>query len=119
MTSSPPLEEAPQFHTQTLSPISPRPLHFPEPSKIPVLQNQMDPDFNNTANHTSQSTTNAIPISNEIQQQEEGLPVDETGSSDTYAEPDNDVEAENSVMEGADREDTNDDYAMSLEFGDD
>ena len=45
MSVSPPVE-APRFHGKTLSPESPRPLHIPEPSNIPVLQNQTDPIFN-------------------------------------------------------------------------
>ena len=50
MTPSPsPL--APEFRGKTLTPISPLPLHVPEPSNIPVLQKQMDPVFNTTAVH--------------------------------------------------------------------
>ena len=44
-------EEPPEFHTKTLSPLSPLPLYPPEPSKIPVLQNQTDPVFNMTSTY--------------------------------------------------------------------
>lgn len=38
---------------QLLSPVSPKPLHFPAPSNIPVLENQIDLDFNQTTTHMS------------------------------------------------------------------
>ncbi|KAL1964317.1 hypothetical protein VTN77DRAFT_7137 [Rasamsonia byssochlamydoides] len=50
MTPSPP-DEAIHIRGKTLTPESPRPLHIQEPSSIPVLQNQMDPVFNDTATH--------------------------------------------------------------------
>ncbi|KAJ5507889.1 hypothetical protein N7527_010032 [Penicillium freii] len=50
MTPSPP-DEALHFRGKTLTPESPRPLHIPEPSNIPVLENQMDPVFNDTSTY--------------------------------------------------------------------
>lgn len=50
MTPSPP-DEAIHFRGETLTPESPRPLHVPEPANIPVLQNQMDPVFNDTSTY--------------------------------------------------------------------
>lgn len=44
--TSPPLEAQRFGRSQT--PESPRPVHLPEPSTIPVLLNQMDPVFNDT-----------------------------------------------------------------------
>ena len=41
--SSPP--EGPEHRTDTLSPISPKPVHFPAPSNIALLETQMDPNF--------------------------------------------------------------------------
>ena len=38
-------------YRRSQTPESPRPLHLPEPSNIPVLQNQMDPVFNDTATY--------------------------------------------------------------------
>ncbi|CAG8242873.1 unnamed protein product [Penicillium nalgiovense] len=49
MTPSP--DEALHFRGKTLTPESPRPLHIPEPSNIPVLENQMDPVFNDTTTY--------------------------------------------------------------------
>ncbi|KAL6253288.1 nuclear polyadenylated RNA-binding protein 3 [Rhinocladiella similis] len=47
-TSPPP--EAQRFG-RSQTPESPRPVHIPEPSNIPVLLNQMDPVFNDTATY--------------------------------------------------------------------
>ncbi|KAL5002257.1 hypothetical protein BDV10DRAFT_191515 [Aspergillus recurvatus] len=44
-------DEALHFRGKTLTPESPRPLHVPEPTSIPVLQNQMDPVFNDTSTY--------------------------------------------------------------------
>ncbi|KAL8834174.1 MAG: hypothetical protein Q9170_003875 [Blastenia crenularia] len=45
--------DAQYFRGKTLTPESPVPLHIPEPSHIPVLQNQIDPVFNLMSTHTS------------------------------------------------------------------
>jgi hypothetical protein len=55
MTSNSP-DEAIHFRGKTLTPESPRPLHIPEPSNIPVLENQMDPVFNDTSTYDKPST---------------------------------------------------------------
>ncbi|KUL90539.1 hypothetical protein ZTR_00344 [Talaromyces verruculosus] len=55
MTSNSP-DEAIHFRGKTLTPESPRPLHIPEPSNIPVLENQMDPVFNDTSTYEKLST---------------------------------------------------------------
>lgn len=44
-------DEAPTFRGKTLTPESPRPLHIPEPSNIPLLQIQMEPSFQQTATY--------------------------------------------------------------------
>ncbi|KAJ5434533.1 Nucleotide-binding alpha-beta plait [Penicillium cf. griseofulvum] len=59
MTPSPP-DEALHFRGKTLTPESPRPLHIPEPSNIPVLENQMDPVFNDTSTY-ERSVYNQVP----------------------------------------------------------
>ncbi|KAJ5835152.1 hypothetical protein N7447_001178 [Penicillium robsamsonii] len=63
MTPSPP-DEALHFRGKTLTPESPRPLHIPEPSNIPVLENQMDPVFNNTSTY-ERSVYNQVPKTHE------------------------------------------------------
>ena len=50
MSHSPPAE-AQHYSENVLTPESPRPLHIPEPSNIPVLQNQIDPIFNLMSTH--------------------------------------------------------------------
>ena len=50
MTFSPPPEAA-HFRGNTLTPESPRPVHIPEPSNIPVLEKQIDPVFNLMSTH--------------------------------------------------------------------
>jgi len=45
MPSSPPAE-APEFRGKTLTPVSPKPLLFPTPANVPILEQQMDPNFN-------------------------------------------------------------------------
>lgn len=56
MTSSPP-SEAPRYRGKSLTPASPIPLHIPEPSNIPVLQNQIDPEFNQMSTHLDQHSS--------------------------------------------------------------
>jgi hypothetical protein len=56
MTPSPP-DEALHFRGKTLTPESPRPLHIPEPANIPVLENQMDPVFNDTSTYERSERT--------------------------------------------------------------
>lgn len=72
MTSSPP-PDAQYFRGKTLTPESPVPLHIPEPSHIPVLQNQIEPIFNLLSTHMSQSLnsnlsmdTEHFPVQNEF-----------------------------------------------------
>ncbi|KAL8681279.1 MAG: hypothetical protein Q9186_002590 [Xanthomendoza sp. 1 TL-2023] len=60
------LPHAQYFRGKTLTPESPAPLHIPEPSHIPVLQNQIDPVFNLTSTHIAQPPTSAVPMDPEI-----------------------------------------------------
>lgn len=45
MISSPP-EEAEHIRGQTLTPESPKPVHYPSPANVPILVEQMDPMYN-------------------------------------------------------------------------
>jgi hypothetical protein len=75
MTSPP--QEAQRFG-RSQTPESPRPVHIPEPANIPVLRNQMDPVFNDTATynipnvdqHFSFSDTDAAPTATGLQADE-------------------------------------------------
>lgn len=62
MTSQTP-DEALHFRGKTLTPESPRPLHISEPSNIPVLQNQMDPSYNDTSAFEGLSGVKAVTTS--------------------------------------------------------
>ena len=53
---SPPVEQ--QRFARTQTPESPRPVHVPEPTKIPVLLNQMDPSSNDLATYNIPSDQN-------------------------------------------------------------
>ncbi|CAL8577876.1 nuclear polyadenylated RNA-binding protein 3 [Xanthoria parietina] len=64
MTSSPP-PDAQYFRGKTLTPESPVPLHIPEPSHIPVLQNQIEPIFNLLSTHISQSLNSNLSMDTE------------------------------------------------------
>ena len=53
MGSAPPEEPHFQSEPSILSPASPKPIHFPTPTNIPVLENQMDVAYNQTEAHMS------------------------------------------------------------------
>ncbi|KAL9602984.1 MAG: hypothetical protein Q9219_001509 [cf. Caloplaca sp. 3 TL-2023] len=55
--------DAQYFRGKTLTPVSPVPLHVPEPSHIPVLQNQIDPVFNLMSTHIQPATIGSDMIS--------------------------------------------------------
>lgn len=50
--------EDPEYTSEPklLSPVSPKPLHYPVPENIPVLEKQIDQLFNQTATHMSEPT---------------------------------------------------------------
>ena len=53
--------------------MSPKPIHYPTPANIPILQNQIDPVFNQTATHmalpqTQQSQTATQPQASDVSQ---------------------------------------------------
>lgn len=117
MTSSPP-PEAPYYRGKTLTPESPRPVHMPEPSNIPVLQNQIDPIFNQMSTHMEPGTSSqgmAAPdphLQNGYSEAISTLPS-------TFNTVDNGM-SNGTTMGNANWSggDGNDDYAMSLDFDD-
>ncbi|KAI1608639.1 hypothetical protein EDD36DRAFT_447435 [Exophiala viscosa] len=62
MTDTNPPPEAQRFG-RSQTPESPRPVHLPEPSNIPVLLNQMDPVFNDTETYNIPHNQNFSPFS--------------------------------------------------------
>lgn len=64
-----PVEE-PELHTQSLSPVSPKPAHLPSPSNIPILEQQLDPSFNDQINESNPSFA---PQTKDSQMQVDGV----------------------------------------------
>ncbi len=117
MTSSPP-PEAPHYRGKTLTPESPRPVHLPEPSNIPVLQNQIDPVFNQMSTYTNSAITTQNTAATNL-----AIQIDNDDNNGLSQSSLNSVE--NGVDGGVPLGDTdwaagegNDDYAMSLDFDD-
>jgi nuclear polyadenylated RNA-binding protein 3 len=56
-------EEAPEYTSELniLSPVSPKPVHYPVPSNIPVLENQIDLVFNQTGTHMVEPPSQQLP----------------------------------------------------------
>jgi len=86
-------DEALHFRGKTLTPESPRPLHVAEPANIPVLQNQMDPVFNDTSTYEKpefaleggQHVPHAAPRSQPQQQQNGQPPLEEEEQQQQHA----------------------------------
>ncbi|RAL64735.1 hypothetical protein DID88_001766 [Monilinia fructigena] len=95
--------EAPEFHTKIQSPLSPLPVHIPNPSEIPVLRNQIDQTFNMTTTHEPSKASLVVP------ETIESSPSD-TRFSDAYDEKDEDTTGAK-----AEEEDGSDGYAMTFD----
>lgn len=65
---------------KVLSPVSPKPLHYPTPENIPILEKQIDQAFNQTSAHMAQSAS---------QQQQQGLPQPTGQMNKNTEEPNN------------------------------
>ncbi|KAL4888290.1 hypothetical protein BDV59DRAFT_196565 [Aspergillus ambiguus] len=91
MTPSPP-DEALHFRGKTLTPESPRPLHIAEPANIPVLQNQMDPVFNDTSTYEKSDSiehpSRAFPNDHAVEEDGHPRPIEGTGPSAWLNHPD-------------------------------
>ncbi|KAI9754085.1 MAG: hypothetical protein M4579_004868 [Chaenotheca gracillima] len=120
MTTVPSSEE-PEAFEKSLTPalVSPLPVHLPEPSNIPVLQNQMDPVFNDTATHLEPNQSISHPAAIPNNEQTSGEMPDEAKTSSVYGETADGVGNQIIPKEGQGEEDTTDDYAMSLDYDDD
>ncbi|EMR82214.1 putative rna-binding protein [Botrytis cinerea BcDW1] len=104
--------EPPEFHTKIQSPLSPLPVHFPNPSEIPVLRNQIDPTFNMTTTHEPSKAPLVAPeiIESSMVAEDIDSPLSDTRFSDAYDEKDEDATAAK-----AEEEDEGDDYAMTFD----
>lgn len=115
-------QEAPQFHTGTLSPASPVPIHRPEASNIPVLRNQIDPVFNMTSTHIDSDASQPPPVAaladstvdSISQASKEGSQSADSSFSDAYkAQPAEAAAAEED--KGDQGTEVSDDYAMTFD----
>lgn len=63
--------EAPEYTSEpkVLSPVSPKPVHYPVPANIPVLENQIDPVFNQTNTHMAEAASQQLPPPLHLDQQ--------------------------------------------------
>lgn len=50
-----------QIRGETLTPVSPKPIHYPSPSNIPFLGASVDPNFNDTVTETMQEQSEPLP----------------------------------------------------------
>jgi nuclear polyadenylated RNA-binding protein 3 len=111
--------EAPEFHTNTLSPLSPLPVHPPEPSKIPVLRNQIDPVFNMTSTHLDSDPPNPAVVAptdpNPVSAKPSASPSSDSNFSDAYKEQPEEMQADKKDTEVVQGSDGSDDYAMTFD----
>ncbi|KAF7505984.1 hypothetical protein GJ744_012331 [Endocarpon pusillum] len=89
-------------YRRSQTPESPRPLHLPEPSNIPVLQNQMDPVFNDTTTYDIALDTSASKPSDLNQEDHvvQEIPLDmihAPAQLDGYAEGQDHANVQNSA----------------------
>lgn len=111
------MTEPPEFHSNIKSPVSPTPLHPPEPSNIPVLQNQIDPVFNMTSTHidspqpavTGPAGPSADPVASPVVVDS---PADSSFSDAYKEEGDGKGKGQDT---SADQDDASDDYAMTFD----
>ncbi|KAF2685587.1 hypothetical protein K458DRAFT_387546 [Lentithecium fluviatile CBS 122367] len=92
MIGSPP-EEAEHIRGKTLTPESPKPLHYPSPSNIPILEMQMDPVLNEAA------LSIGTPASFQYPQQTQTPSAHSSASF--YAEPQSAQNLQNAVASGS------------------
>jgi len=99
MTSeSLPLEA--QGFRKSQTPESPRPVHLPKPSSIPVLQNQMDPVFNDTATYNIPNQPFS-PYPDHIPDSNRAFPEASVEDSDAVQNFFRGADAENARFEGS------------------
>ncbi|KAL3426272.1 RNA recognition domain-containing protein [Phlyctema vagabunda] len=117
--------EAPEFHTQPSTPLSPLPFHPPEPAKIPVLRNQIDPVLNMTSTFElhDEHAVKGAPTATTIEVADHKSPSDDasladSSFSDAYNEqPEQTADATKVTEQVAEGEDE-DDYAMTFDSED-
>ncbi|GAB7352190.1 hypothetical protein MBLNU459_g2667t1 [Dothideomycetes sp. NU459] len=84
---SPPQDPEYTSEPNVLSPVSPKPVHYPVPSNIPVLANQTDLAFNQTHAHMAEAAAQHQHSHPRPHHQAGGQPTDEAGSSAAVVVP--------------------------------
>ncbi|OAL38829.1 hypothetical protein AYO20_02035 [Fonsecaea nubica] len=103
MTDADPPPEAQRFG-RSQTPESPRPVHIPEPSTIPVLLNQMDPVFNDTETYNIPHNQTFSPYSDSARAMNENEPNQTSEEQDVVQ----------NFLRGAEEENTRLDEAAQL-----
>ena len=108
--------EVPEFHTQPSTPISPIPYHPPVPSKLPVLEKQIDPIFNMTSTHTGGGAGKAVALASNSDHKDS----DDSGSSsdaNSFSDPfeESDIPQSQAAPVTTIQPDADDDYAMTFD----
>lgn len=110
--------DVPEFHTQPSTPISPIPYHPPAPSKLPVLEKQIDPIFNMTSTHTGPGADEApasYSNSDHKGSDDSGSSTDANSFSDPFEDQDDPEGQSVPVTSIQTTGDADDDYAMTFE----
>lgn len=106
--------DPPEYHTKTLSPLSPLPVHPPEPANIPVLRNQIDPIFNMTSTHIDTEVSPELPSQNGAPAQAEASsPSSDSSFTDAYQDQSG-IDG-NKAVDAAQTVAAVDDYAMTFD----
>ena len=105
--------DAPEYHTKTLSPLSPLPVHPPEPSNIPVLRNQIDPILNMTSTFDSAPDPPGPTDSSHQHNSTADSPSADSSFSDAYKHADEkEGDKDETINRGTE---VSDDYAMTFD----
>jgi nuclear polyadenylated RNA-binding protein 3 len=109
--------EALRVLAAALSPVSPQPVHAPAPSNIPILRDQINPDFNMTSTDNPSEPIQSIDAASadpEPEQAADSPASDSSTFSDAYREQPEDGQKvkEQSVDQAAE---VSDDYAMTFD----
>jgi hypothetical protein len=82
-------------YRRSQTPESPRPLHLPEPSNIPVLQNQMDPVFNDTATYDIPLDASSSSKASDASQVDHAVQAATSQRNEASAQPDSYPQGQN------------------------
>lgn len=103
--TSPPASPEYTSPSKVLSPVSPKPLYYPPPAKIPVLEKQIDPVFNQTAVHMSSTGTEPAG-SGAVSMQSREEPIESAAEELGQGEQDGSTQDNEIEMEDTDTQET-------------